>query len=115
MLLIVFLFTLNASLLPVLIYFYILVGSCFHLMGNTFQRYSLFNWKVQWQILFEKFFNSTLESVVIILSRDRERHRERENTSRGGAETEGLREFQAGSALPAQNQTWDLNSPTVRS
>ena len=41
--------------------------------------------------------------------------REREHTSQGGAEREGDRGSEAGSALTADSPTWGSNSETVRS
>ena len=40
---------------------------------------------------------------------------DRDSTSQGGAEREGKRESQAGSAMPAQSPTWGTNPQTVRS
>ena len=41
--------------------------------------------------------------------------RERECVSRGGAETEGDRESQAGSVLTEETQKWGSNSRTIES
>ena len=54
------------------------------------------------------FFN-----VYLLLARERER--ETESVSRGGAESEGDRGSEAGSVLTAESPTWDSGSQTVRS